>query len=527
MKYFILIFFLGFFFMHCRHRNDKSKAVLPRDNSITIKNAYSDLFLDSLKMEDFLKTAIKSDSIRLYIRNFYNSRNFAFAWFNKDGLTVQAEGFWNNYNRYVKSLSDSSMYNRYLHTAIDTLLYEDGITGFNQDSLSIIELRLTRLFFYYVKAVYGLKADPEVMEWHIPRRKLKTSALLDSFISVKNDEWRPLSNRFYWLLNAVIQYNEIKKSGGWPFIDLPLQKVKKGDRNKLVVMVKKRLSVTHDYFPGDTSSLFNDPLLTAIKRAQQQFGLAPSNSINADLIKELNVPVEERLKQMLINLERMKWMPERPLNFISVNIPEYRFRVYENNNEVLGMDVVVGKAASRTVIFSDELTFIVFSPYWNVPRSIVRKEIYPAMKRDHSYLRTHNMEVTGYNDSLPIVRQKPGKGNALGQVKFIFPNAYNIYFHDTPAKSLFGRQKRAFSHGCIRLQKPFELARYLLRNDPIWTAAAIKEAMNKRVEKWVKLAHPLPVFITYFTSWAEPDGMVCFREDIYGHDKKMSAHMFE
>jgi L,D-transpeptidase YcbB len=193
------------------------------------------------------------------------------------------------------------------------------------------------------------------------------------------------------------------------------------------------------------------------KKVRELYGLKQTGIIDDNFLRALNIPVEERIKQMMVNLEPMKWMPKRPENFIFINIPEYRFRLIEDNRMVLTMDIVVGKAANRTVIFSDELKHIVFSPYWNVPRSIVRNEILPAMKRNPTYLRRNNMEITGYSADLPIVRQKPGKSNALGQVKFLFPNSYNIYFHDTPAKSLFSREKRAFSHGCIRLEQPFAL----------------------------------------------------------------------
>ena len=191
------------------------------------------------------------------------------------------------------------------------------------------------------------------------------------------------------------------------------------------------------------------------------------------------------------------------------------------------MNIVVGKAANRTVIFSDDLKYVVFSPYWNVPQSIVRNEIYPAMKRNSNYLQRNNMEVTGYSNGLPIVRQKPGKSNALGDVKFIFPNSYNIYFHDTPSRSLFDRQQRAFSHGCIRVQQPFDLAVYLLRNQPEWTKEKIKAAMHQSTEKWVTLNKSVPVFITYFTSWVDGKGILHFTEDIYGHDKRMADHLFE
>lgn len=528
MKYFLLLFQV-FLLVQCRPGNNKKLPVtLIRDSSITRHNAYSELFLDSLKVEAFLKAEVNSDSTKEFIRNFYNARNFSFAWFNEEGLTVQAEGFWNLFTQQLNNSGDSNSYYRHLNNEIDKLLYEDTLNEVKTDTLALIELRLTRCFFYYVKTVYGSKADPEIMQWHIPKRKLNVTALLDSFMSFSKGEWKPLSDRFYWLRNGIIKYSEIQKKGGWQVLDVPAKKIKPDHRNKLVSNVKKRLSLINSYSSGDTSDLFNDTLLKVLKGVRQQFGLPASNYIDAALIRELNVSVEDRLKQMLINLERMKWMPRQPSTFISVNIPEFLFRVYENGNERLAMKVVVGKVANRTVIFSDELEFIVFSPYWNVPHSIVKNEIYPAMKRSSTYLTRNNMEVTGhYNDSLPIVRQKPGAGNALGQVKFIFPNSYNIYFHDTPSKSLFGRSKRAFSHGCIRLEKPFELAKYLLRNNPFWPKTDIRNAMNSNAEKWVSLSDPLPVFITYFTCWADDNGAVYFRDDVYGHDIKMEKHLFE
>lgn len=150
------------------------------------------------------------------------------------------------------------------------------------------------------------------------------------------------------------------------------------------------------------------------------------------------------------------------------------------------------------------------------------------MKRSRSYLQRNNMEVTGYIDGLPVVRQKPGNSNALGHIKFIFPNSYNFYFHDTPSRGLFNRQQKAFSHGFIRLQQqPFDLAVYLLRNQPEWTNKKIKAAMNSSKEKWVTLNKTVGVFITYFTSWVDEDGVLHFADDVYGHEKKMAAHLFE
>jgi murein L,D-transpeptidase YcbB/YkuD len=227
-------------------------------------------------------------------------------------------------------------------------------------------------------------------------------------------------------------------------------------------------------------------------------------------------------------MERMRWMPKEPSgNRIVANIPEYKLHVYEASKKVFDMDIVVGTEANKTVVFNDVLKYVVFSPYWNIPRSIIRNEIQPAMRKSSNYLARKNMEQTGFSDGLPIIRQKPGGANALGSVKFIFPNNYNIYFHDTPAKSLFGKEKRAFSHGCVRLAEPKKLAAYLLRNQPEWTSQKISEAMNASKEKWVTLKEPIPVVITYFTSWISSDGLLNFRDDIYGHDKKMAERLFE
>ena len=305
------------------------------------------------------------------------------------------------------------------------------------------------------------------------------------------------------------------------------KKFKKGDKDQIISQLKKRLQSSGEYNQGDTTNIYSDSLVAVIKRAEATFGLKEDGIIDAALIKQLNVPLEDRIRQMLINLERMKWMPEEPANYLLANIPEYRLHVVESNKEVLGMNIVVGKSANRTVIFSDDLKYIVFSPYWNVPASIVRNEIYPAMKRNKNYLKRNNMEVTGYSGGLPVVRQKPGNSNALGRVKFLFPNSYNIYFHDTPSKSLFGREQRAFSHGCIRLHQPFELAEYLLRDQPEWTSEKIKQAMNQSSDKWVTLSKVVPVFITYFTSWVDENNLLHFAEDIYGHDKKLAEHLFE
>jgi len=526
MKYIITVIATALFILSCKEVSPKQvEKVTTRDTTITTANAFSQLFLDSINLEQFLEKEVSGDSITNYIRSFYNSRNYSFAWFDEDGLTVQAQGFWSAHDIDLKQASDSSIYDAQLHQIIDTLLSDSSFI-IDKKQLEETELRFTKHFFNYLKFAYSGKVDPQRVQWNIPRRKLKPVALLDSFLNNKNGDWKPLNKPYYLLQQQLFRYNEIENSGGWGTITTTTT-LKPGSKNNSIIEVKKRLQSTGLYSAVDTSDFYNNELLYAVKKAEISFGLKDDGVIDKELLKQLNITVTERIKQMLINLERMKWMPELSSNYLFANIPEYRLHVMENGEEVLAMNIVVGKAANRTVIFSDQLKYVVFSPYWNIPRSIVRNEIYPAMQRSSSYLRRNNMEITGYSNGLPIVRQKPGNSNALGYVKFIFPNSYNIYFHDTPSRGLFNRQQRAFSHGCIRLQQPFDLAIYLLRNQPEWTNEKIKAAMNSSKEKWVTLGKTVPVFITYFTTWVDEDGLLHFADDIYGHDKKLAAHLFE
>jgi len=184
-------------------------------------------------------------------------------------------------------------------------------------------------------------------------------------------------------------------------------------------------------------------------------------------------------------------------------------------------NAIVGKAIHPTTQFYGAIKYVVFSPYWNVPPGILRNEIIPALKKDPNYLAKHHMEITGYNKWIPVIRQKPGKQNSLGLVKFLFPNSYNIYLHDTPTRSLFNETSRAFSHGCIRIENPQKLAGYLLRDRGNWGQDNIKMAMQNGKEKYVTLSKPVPVFIAYFTAFIDRDNRLNFRKDIYNLDNKL------
>ena len=273
--------------------------------------------------------------------------------------------------------------------------------------------------------------------------------------------------------------------------------------------------------------MLDSVLVRAVEHFQTRHGLDADGVIGPAFLREVNVPPAERMRTLTVNMERMRWLPERqPANALVVNIPDFRLHVFEGDSEVFNMKIVVGATATHTVIFADTLTEVVMSPTWTVPMSITRKEILPALRKNPSYLRTHNMKIIGGTKTAPVIQQQPGPDNALGRVKFLFPNRFNIYMHDTPARGMFALEKRAFSHGCIRLAEPKRLADYLLRDDPEWPPARIEKVMFSGHETTVALKQPRPVFVLYFTAWVDHEGVLNFRDDVYGHDKRLAEELF-
>ncbi|MBA2499939.1 MAG: L,D-transpeptidase family protein [Chitinophagaceae bacterium] len=509
------------------------KKVSKRDYSITKANSYSDLFLDSMRMEKFIADKKLSDSLVRRMRSFYNTRNYQFAWFTGNGLTEQARGFWNLHKYHTTYINDSTTLNDKEFTKkMDNYAIKDTLR-LNESNESIIEteLTLTQHFIDYTLQNYekGYVRRKE-MERFIPFKREDAISLSDSLIKKKHNDdkyFEDVSNNYRLLKDQLARYHKITVEGGWPVVPAEVMKVKKGSSSPSIVALKKRLQISGDLANPDSSQVFNDTLEIAIKNAELSFGYKDDGKISEAFLNDLNVPALERLKQIMVNINRMRWMPNRPEgNLLIANIPEFVVHAYEGNNKVFSMDVVVGKEGHNTMMFTGDLNQIVFSPYWNIPSSIVEEEILPAIENNPDYLVKNNMEVVSENGTIPTIRQLPGPGNSLGKVKFLFPNSYNIYFHDTPAKSLFDREKRAFSHGCIRLKEPEKMANYLLRKNNEWTAQKISQAMNNGEEKYVKLKDPVPVFISYYTAWVDEQGRMNFREDIYDHDKKIIQKMF-
>ena len=269
--------------------------------------------------------------------------------------------------------------------------------------------------------------------------------------------------------------------------------------------------------------------------------LAPSHpqykGLQAALVRTLAGEAREDVEKLRINLERWRWMP-RDLGErnILINVPSYQMQVVEGDKPVLSMRVIVGAPDTPTPLFSDRMTYVVFSPYWNIPGNILREETLPRIAEDPDYLDRNRIEVVGTSgemiDPQSIdwsdvsateglrFRQAPGPENALGLVKFIFPNHFSVYLHDTPTDALFNKKQRTLSHGCIRVENPVALAEYVLRDRKQWTPERIQEAMNSKQEQTVTLKAPIPVHIGYWTAWVEPDGAITYIDDPYGLDLK-------
>jgi len=347
---------------------------------------------------------------------------------------------------------------------------------------------------------------------------------------------------------ALARYAELARGAAIETLPAPAKSIRPGEQYAGAAPLRRRLALVGDLPPDAPApadpAVYDAALSEAVKRFQGRHGLDADGRLGAGTVQEINVPLADRVRQLQLALERWRWLPsEFPSPPIVVNIPDFRLRVPDaKGNVAMEMRVVVGKAApTQTPVFSRDMTYVVFRPYWNVPPSIRRGEIVPAIQRNRNYVASKNYEVTT-NDGKVVtdgaisddvlaklkagqlaVRQKPGPNNALGLVKLIFPNEFNVYLHSTPSQSLFAKSRRDFSHGCIRVEKPAELAAWALRNNPDWTLERVREAMQSGPnDVTVKLARPVPVFIVYATALAYENGEVHFYDDIYGHDADLA-----
>lgn len=489
---------------------------------------------------------------------FYERRAYAPAWCNSRSLQPQVDTLL----KAIRTADQEALWPNDYHLAKIAAIVESVQQQLAENKaldprqLVDLDLLLTDAFLIYGSHLVAGKVNPETIdsEWFANRREIDLAVHLQTALEKKQIEEAlhgllPPQPGYARLRQALARYRDLAANGGWPSVpDGP--KLQKGDRGERALALRQRLIAAGDLDPaaGDSLDLFDEIVEEALRKFQRRHGLDADGVVGATTFANLNVPVEERLRQVVLNMERWRWLPQDlGQRHILVNIANFELDVFESDQIVLVMRVMVGKDYRRTPVFSDRMNYLVLCPYWHVTPNIAVNDKLPLIRKDAGYLTKQNMklfrgwgadtqeidpttidwsQITARNFSYRL-RQDPGPINALGRVKFMFPNSFNVYLHDTPSRELFAKTERAFSSGCIRVEKPVDLAEYVLRGDPKWTRASIETAIKKWEEQTVRLPAPIPVHLLYWTAWANEDGSINFRRDIYGRDKLLEEALRE
>jgi len=501
--------------------------------------------LESLRWPDF-------SDYTMQIQNFYEPAGYEPAWIRGGAPTLQAEALIEILlEADLKGLDpedyDASHWAERLNRLREEAQAED---------LADFDLALTVSVMRYVSDLHLGKVNPGLYGkgFDLENERYDLASLIRKRVVDTGDVRAALRGLeppypgYQWTQDALRRYLELAHQDDGEPLPATAKPIEPGNVYQGVVRLTRLLRLLGDLpaaaaVPAD-SDLYTGPLVDAVKHFQMRHGLDADGRIGKTTLAALNTPLSQRVRQLQLTLERWRWVPhafDRPP--IVVNIPEFRLRAFNDSyRTTLEMKVVVGKAYGlQTPVFADEMTRVIFRPYWNVPVSIERKELVPKIERDPLYFEKNDFEVVTPQDKVVAtgvigdeildrlrsgdlrVRQVPGPKNSLGLVKFLFPNPYDVYLHDTPATELFSKSRRDFSHGCIRVEKPVPLAEWVLRDNPEWTHDRILEAMNGSKTIEVELAHPIPVLIVYATAVVLENGEAHFFNDIYGLDASLEA----
>jgi murein L,D-transpeptidase YcbB/YkuD len=518
-----IIMLFGLLIVSCQ--NNKINNATVQNKLQSRPNQLSAAVFDSSLIASFFKQHPDFKKFQKEVIALYQKQNYNYIWFDQKGIKEVGYLLYNKATTLsTEGIESKIPYQDELETVFQD---ENG----NEKPKVTDELLISCMYFYYVNKVYkGLAIEKSnELGWYLPRKKLSFVSYLDSILenpSLINKDEKEISGQYYRLREVLKKYRNLEKLTWNPIVlDPKKTQLKLGDSAEIIAAIRHRLYLLGDLDSDSQSIQFDSILANGILRYNKRNNLGDGALITKKHLSHLNVPIAQRIKTIIVNMERCRWFSSPSLvtdSYIFINIPAYQLRYFENGNSVLESKVVVGKALHKTVVFSADMKYIVFSPYWNVPKNILNKEILPAIAKNPNYLQTHNMEW--HNGG---VRQKPGPKNALGVVKFLFPNSNLIYLHDTPSKSLFDEEKRAFSHGCIRLEKPVALAHLLMKKDKKWPSSRIETAMKSGIEKWYTLPKKIPVYIGYFTAWVTKDGKIHFYEDVYQRDERLATMLLE
>ena len=486
-----------------------------------------------------------------YVQTFYDDRNFEVAWTRDAVPTATATAF-------IQQFEDSAA-KGLIPEDYDAPRWADRVKALNEksaDAISLFDVAMTVNVMRYISDLRIGRVNPSRFNFEVPVQDKKydlAEFVSDNVVDATDvpkliTGVEPDSDDYRKTEQALARYLDLAKQqqqeGAEP-LPTVIKTVSVGDSYPAVGALLARLQLEGDAADdatsgSATSTVFNSTLSAAVKSYQHRHGITEDGKLTAQTIKSLNVPMTDRVAELQDSLERWRWLPEPYLHArLMVNLPEFVLRGYDPDHKLdFTMRVVVGQVMGQheTPVFTHMMKYLVFRPYWNVPVDIARKELVPHIATNHGYLASKNFEVTNnkgvvladytakeVSQGEVMVREKPGPKNSLGLVKFMFPNQYDIYLHSTPAVSLFERTRRDFSHGCIRVQKPVDLAVWVLEGQGgDWDLDKVQEAMNSGPDnKTVSLKTPLPIVIFYLTAIVAEDGQVNFFDDIYGYDSEM------
>ncbi len=487
----------------------------------------------------------------IVLPTFYSGRDFFPVWISNQGVCQQAYDFLNE----IKKAALEGLIPQDYHVALLLKILEQvqpangASETIHVETLTELELLLTDSFLLYTSHLSSGRVNPRTIhsDWSIKVNKADLIQLLDNAIALNRieaaiSEAKPQNPDYQRLQKAFVRYAKIVKKNGWGLIPNG-PKIQMGDTSVRVGLLRLRLKMSGDLEDDEAQkSVFDEVLHKAVVKFQQRHGLTMDGIVGPATLSALNFPAEKRLMQIQVNMERRRWLPrDSKHRYLVVNIADFKLGVIEEGVQMLDMRVVVGKDFRRTPVFTGDMTYLVINPSWKIPHKLALKDILPKVKTDPEFFKTRNIRVyeswrvgaeeidpetvewkniNANNFAYKLV-QVPGPMNPLGRIKFIFPNRYSVYLHDTPARNHFHRSRRTFSSGCIRIEKPVDLAAYLLFNDPKWTREAILNEIAGAKTTIIRLPQPISVHILYFTAWVDDEGRVNFRDDIYGRDGRV------
>lgn len=477
------------------------------------------------------------------LASFYKNNKFSPIWYNENGFNAPAYELM----EVIKNIEQEGLrLNLYRYNYLKRNLSKNDL---NIEEKALTEIILSNSYLLLASHFTNGLLDPETYQenWDSIKNIINISDFLSDVNKENSNNIRdtlysllPQTENYLKLRNNFNSYKEIKEKGGFQEVNIE-RVVEEGMQGYDIKQIKLRLRQTND-FKGEVNNQFDKELHRAVADFQKRHGLTPDGIVGKDTVLALNKDIEKKLKKIKINLERLRWLPQKlGETYIFVNIADYQLKVVEENNNVMDMKVIVGKEQRSTPVFSDEIDHLVINPAWNLPESIAVKDKLPLIQEDVDYLTKNNYKVLRISEGKfeevdpkeieweelnednfnYYLKQEPGPNNALGRIKFMFPNKYSVYLHDTPQKELFEEAERSFSSGCIRVEAPFKLAEYILKRNNKWEPEKIENILATKEETKIDLTKKIPIHIIYMTAWVNDEEQLQFRDDIYNRDKNL------